>query len=53
MIQINSKYVMVGRTYSRRRRARDVRRDVERTERVGGAHEDARGAITASGWDGN
>ena len=41
--------VMVGRTYSRRRRARDVRRDAERAERAGGAHEDALGAITVSG----
>jgi hypothetical protein len=41
--------VMVGHTYSRRRRARDMRRDVERAKRAGGAHEDARGAITASG----
>jgi hypothetical protein len=37
---------MVGRTYSRRRRARDVCRDAERAL---GAHEDALGAITASG----
>ena len=44
---------MVGRTYSRRRRARDVRRDAERAERAVGAHEDALGAITASGCFGN
>ncbi|KAF0892149.1 hypothetical protein E2562_013512 [Oryza meyeriana var. granulata] len=37
---------MVGRTYSRRRLARDVRRDAERAEHAGGAHEDALGAIT-------
>jgi hypothetical protein len=41
--------VMVGRTYSRRRRARDVRRDEERAERAMAAHEDALGAITCSG----
>jgi hypothetical protein len=37
---------MVGRTYSKHRRASDVRRDAERTV---GAHKDALGAITASG----
>ena len=41
--------VMVGRTYSRRRRARDVRRDAERAERARATHEDALGAITCSG----
>jgi hypothetical protein len=30
--------VMVGRTYSRRRRARDVRRNEERAERAMAAH---------------
>jgi hypothetical protein len=40
---------MVGRTYSRRRRARDVHRDAERAERAVGKHEDALGAITTSG----
>jgi hypothetical protein len=38
--------VMVGRTYSRRRRARDVRRNEERAM---AAHEDALGAIICSG----
>jgi hypothetical protein len=33
--------VMVGRTYTRRRRARDIRRDAERAER-----EEQRGAVT-------
>jgi len=42
--------VMVGRTYTRRRRARDVRRDAARAERAEIAREDdALGAITASG----
>ena len=43
---------MVGRTYSRRRRARDVRRDAERAERTVGAHldaQDAQGAVSSSG----
>jgi hypothetical protein len=40
---------MVGRTYSKHRRASDVRRDAERAERTVGAHKDALGAITASG----
>jgi hypothetical protein len=40
---------MVGRMYSRRRRAHDVRRDEERAERAMAAHEDALGAITCSG----
>jgi hypothetical protein len=40
---------MVGRTYSSRRRARDVRHDAEHAERAVGKHEDALGAITTSG----
>jgi hypothetical protein len=42
--------VMVRRTYTRRRRARDVRRDAARAERAESAREDdALGAVTASG----
>jgi len=43
---------MVGRTYSRRRRAHDVRRDAERAERTVGAHldaQDAQGVVSSSG----
>jgi hypothetical protein len=35
---VNNHSVMVGRTYSRRRRARDVRRNEERAERAMAAH---------------
>lgn len=42
---------MVGRTYTRRRRARDIRRDAERAERMQRAREEQPRAITAgSGW---
>jgi hypothetical protein len=41
--------VMVGRAYSRRRRARDMRRDAERTERAGTEQGVALGAITCRG----
>ena len=44
--------VMVGRTYSRRRRARDVRRDAEHAECTVGAHldaQDAQGVVSSSG----
>jgi hypothetical protein len=40
---------MVGRTYSRRCRARDVRRDAERAERAVTAHGVALGAIACRG----
>jgi len=44
------RYVMVGRTYIRRRRARDVRRATERASRAMGARADgAQGPFTASG----
>jgi hypothetical protein len=40
---------MVGRTYTRRRRARDVRHDAARAERAESLREDdALGAVTAS-----
>jgi len=42
---------MVGRTYTRRRRARDIRRDAERAERMQRAREEQPRAINASsGW---
>jgi hypothetical protein len=41
--------VMVGRTYSRRRRARDVRCNQERAERAMAAHEDTLGVIICIG----
>jgi hypothetical protein len=42
--------VMVGHTYTRRRRARDMRRDAARAEHAESAHEDdTLGAVTASG----
>jgi hypothetical protein len=37
---------MVGRTYTRRRRARDIRRDAERAERAQHAREEQQGAVT-------
>ena len=40
--------VMVGRTYTRRRRARDIRRDAERAERMQRAREEQPRAINAS-----
>jgi len=40
---------MVGRAYSRRGRARDVRRNDERAARAVGEREDARGVVTVSG----
>ena len=40
--------VMVGRTYTRRRRARDIRHDAERAERMQRAREEQPRAITAS-----
>jgi len=42
-------HVMWGRTYTRRRRARDIRRAAERAERAVGAAREAHGAPTTSG----
>jgi len=41
--------VMYGRTYSRTRRARDVRRRAERTARAGDGHEEAQESVTSRG----
>jgi hypothetical protein len=44
---------MVGRQYSRRRRARDVRRDAQRTESALGAHATDQDSATVCGQEGN
>ena len=53
--QIVYPHVMVGRAYSRRGRACDVRRSEERAARAVGERgqlNDAQGVVTASGWVG-
>ena len=53
LVLVGKDFVMWGRTYSRRRRKRDVRRAAERAEGALGAHGAADGsASTGGGWVG-